>query len=227
MKIQKLFVAVLVVLMMLCTWNLVHADQIAVGGKWVDGHSYSNNYGVNNEGGQSWGFGVFYDKDYGWLKKLSENTAIGLDPGMLAQYVRITRTENKEREVKKEWDYCHKEGGREYCQPMPYASIVPVDNPELYTYTTTEEYTKITHSNVLLLGIYPKVYVRAYKVKFFVAPIVGLEVSDDEGTSPMVGGMAGVQYDISKSFGVNVTQEELWTDARRLDITSVNAVFSF
>lgn len=211
MNIKNLVVALVVAVAMVVCAGTVSADQLAIGGKWVDGHSFSGDYGVNNRGSQSWGFGLFYDKDYGWLKQLSKNTAIGLDPGMLAQYLRVTIQNNKER-TKTECFECDREDYNE--RPYPCK-------------TTTEEDYTIDHANVLLLGVYPKMFLKTYKFKFFLAPIAGMELSDDEGTKPMYGGMAGIQYDITKSFGVNVTQEELWTPDRRFDITSINAVFKF
>lgn len=218
MNIKNLVVALVVTVAMVVCAGTVSADQLAIGGKWVDGHSFSGDYGVNNQGSQSWGFGLFYDKDYGWLKQLSKNTAIGLDPGMLAQYLRVTIQNNKER-TKTERVECTRENY--------YDCEWDYDETPYMTKTTTEEYYTIDHANVLLLGVYPKMYLKTYKFRFFIAPIAGMELSDDEGTKPMYGGMAGIQLDITKSFGVNVTQEELWTPDRRFDITSVNAVFRF
>jgi hypothetical protein len=98
-KLQKLFgvlaVVAIVIMMMVLFVNPVGADTLKLGPKWVDGHSYDGQYGVNNKGDQSWGFGISYDID-GVSKIYSKHQAIGIDYGAIASYYHITVTDNKD-----------------------------------------------------------------------------------------------------------------------------------
>lgn len=95
MQYKNLVVA-LVATVVLVFAGVSHADTVKLGPKWVDGHSYDGQYGVNNKGDQSWGFGVSYDKDLGLTKKVSKNTTLGLDVGAMASYYHITITDNRD-----------------------------------------------------------------------------------------------------------------------------------
>lgn len=94
MRLNNLVVAlVATVCFLLPLYGVSFADTFKAGPKWVDGHSYDGQYGVNNKGDQSWGFGISYDKD-GFVKKYSKHQAIGLDFGVMASYYHITITDN-------------------------------------------------------------------------------------------------------------------------------------
>jgi hypothetical protein len=81
------------------------ADELGIGGVLVDGHSDTGSYGMNNEGAQSWGIMSHFDKDKGWKKQISTNSAVGIDPGLAYMYFRWTKNHNltrtKERHIQK------------------------------------------------------------------------------------------------------------------------------
>ncbi len=82
--------AILLLIMYACP---VQADTLKLGPKWVDGHSYDGQYGVNNKGDQSWGFGISYDKS--WLDyRISKHQRWGVDFGGKADYYHLTITDN-------------------------------------------------------------------------------------------------------------------------------------
>ena len=66
------------------------ADEIGVGPAYVDGHSDNGQYGMNNEGTQSFGGVLHYEKDKDWAKILGNNK-IGIDPGISYMYFRWTK----------------------------------------------------------------------------------------------------------------------------------------
>ena len=160
------------------------ADEFGFGGAYIDGHSDSGDYGMNNEGSQSWGLALHYDKDKEWFKEFG-NSKIGIDPGMVYIFARWTKNNNKERTVKEEWDYCK---GDE-CEPRYY----PTDFQEWPTRTTTEYYTESESINSHILGMYLKPYLEIHKkVRLFGLAGPGLEVADD-GTNFAVGLGGGIQ----------------------------------
>jgi hypothetical protein len=94
MRLYNLVVALVATVVLVVAGN-VHAGTFKAGPKLVDGHSYDGQYGVNNKGDQSWGFGLSYDFD-GYSKRYSKHQSIGLTFGAMASYYHITITDNSD-----------------------------------------------------------------------------------------------------------------------------------
>jgi hypothetical protein len=213
-KMTRLLVVAIVIMSMALAMPAM-ADEFGGGPAYIDGHSDDSTYGVNNQGKQSFGFGLHYDKDLGWVKEYNGGTKIGIDPGMFYIYARWTKNHNKERTVKEEWDYCKDD----VCRPIPLYD----DFQQYPTRTRTEEYQVNETINSHILGMYFKPYVELYsKVRFFALAGPALEIADDgTNTAAVVGG--GIQYRFSKNFGASLTQYEVFSDPfseyRRFDAT--------
>jgi len=198
------------------------ADEFGFGGAYIDGHSDTGKYGMNNEGSQSWGGALHYDRDKDWRKTFGNN-AIGIDPGMVYIYARWTKNNNEKRTIKEEFDYCR---GDE-CEPQYYTT----DSQEWPTRTRTEEYTDSEHVNSHILGMYLKPYLEVHKkVRLFGLAGPGLEIADD-GTNPAAIFGGGIQYRFNKRFATSLTQYEVFADPfseyRRFDVTVLSIDFLF
>lgn len=205
-SMTKLFVAVIVVMSLMIAGPAM-ADEFGMGPAWIDGHSGSGDYGMNNEGSQSWGFGLHYDKDLKWVKKYSEKTKIGIDPGMFYLYARWTKNNNKERT---KWHY------------KEYDECIECYQEPTRAWSTTEHYTKSETVNSHILGVYFKPYLEYGKLRLFGLGGPALEIADDaDNFAITVGG--GIQYRFTENFGASLTQYEVYADPfsehRRFDAT--------
>lgn len=211
MKMSRLLVAAIVIVALAVSVPAL-ADEFGFGGALVDGHSYSGNYGVNNQGSQSWGLLLHYDKDKEWFKQLSTNSVIGLDPGMMYMYARWTKNHNKSETT---------------CSPIYWDEYRDECRPIQKSCTTKERAGfKNETVNSHILGVYAKPYLELYKkVRFFGIGGVGLELEGGDDTNPalIVGG--GIQYRFTKSLALSATQYEIITDEKRLDASVISLDF--
>ena len=212
-RMTKLLVAALALV------SPVSADEFGFGGSYVDGHSDTGDYGINNEGSQSFGGVLHYEKDKDWQKTFGKNE-IGVDPGMAYIYLRWTKNHNKERT---KWRY----EKYDECDECLY---VQSDRPIQASFTT-EEYQVSETVNSHILGMYLKPYIEFNKkVRLFALAGPGLEFADD-GTNfaAIVGG--GIQYRFSKRLAASLTQYEVFSDPtseyRRFDVTAISIDFLF
>lgn len=191
------------------------ADQMGLGGSYVDGHSDSGNYGINNGGDQSWGLHFNYDKDLGWKHKLGKHIAIGLDPSLQLFYLHWTKQINKEEEVCEEWRY------------EPYQT----DYPECWPRCHTEHSESYTTVHSLIAGVGPKAYFELGNFRLYGLAGVGYALQDgaDDDVTGIIQG--GVSYQFTKSFGMSLDHSEVYVspfgEYDRFDVTSLNAVLFF
>lgn len=216
---KKLFVGILALLVCLCFALPVSADEFGVGPAWVDGHSDDGKYGMNNEGPQSFGGVLHFERDKGWMKTFGNNK-IGVDPGMVGMFFRWTKTENREKTTCKGYE----------CEEPRYD--YETTTQDRYETCTTKEYGRNESVNSYILGAYLKPYLEIMKgkVRVFGLGGPGLEFADD-GThfAAVVGG--GVQYRFSKRFAASLTQYEVFSDPtgeyRRFDATVLSFDYLF
>jgi hypothetical protein len=215
--LKKLSVGILALLVCLCFTLPVSADEFGFGGAYVDGHSDDGRYGMNNQGSQSYGGVLHYEKDKDWQKTFGKNK-IGIDPGMVYMYLRWTKNHNKE---KTEWRYEKYDECRECLQ---------ADRP-IQAWSTTTQYTEEETINSHVLGMYFKPYVEfSKKVRLFTLAGPALEFADDSTNFAVVLG-GGIQYRFSKRFATSLTQYEVFSDPtgqyRRFDATVLSIDFLF
>jgi hypothetical protein len=112
--------------------------------------------------------------------------------------------------------------GIDYGVMLAWYRITITDN------TDGRENWTIRHTNSLLAGAYPSIYIKSYdKVRFFLNPMAGAEFADDGESAPFLGAGIGIQYNFTKTVGLSLVQEEIFTTKRRFDSTSLNLVFEF
>ena len=214
---KKVLVGLLAVLVCLCFTLPASADEIGAGPAWVDGHSDDNSYGMNNEGAQSYGGVLHYEKDKDWQKTFGKNK-IGIDPGMMYLYARWTKNHNKERTT---WHY------------EKYNDCIECyrDEPPVRAWSTTKQDQESETINSHILGMYLKPYLEIHKkVRLFTLAGPGLEIADD-GTNFAVVLGGGIQYRFSERFATSLTQYEVFADPtkeyRRFDATVLSIDFLF
>ena len=212
--LKKLSVGILALLVCLCFALPVSADEFGFGGALVDGHSDDNSYGINNEGSQSYGGVLHYEKDKDWQKTFGNNK-IGIDPGMAYMWLRWTKNENKERT---KWEY----EKYDECDECLYAQN---DRP-FRAWSTTEQYTEDRTINSHILGMYLKPYLELHKkVRLFALAGPGLEFADDSTNFAAIAG-CGLQIRWSDHIATSLTQYEVFSDPtseyRRFDVTAIS-----
>jgi hypothetical protein len=205
---------------------LTYADQAGLGGAYVDGHSDSGEYGINNKGPQSWGLHFNYDKDLGWKKKLGKHAAIGLDPSMQLFYLHWTKTVNGEE------TYCD---GRLYEYEEYGSYCMPERGSETWSQEKEAWKTRDTYSNhsvdSLIAGVGPKAYLELGKFRLYGLAGIGYALQD--GAHDDVAGIiqGGISYQFTKSFGISADHSEIYVsplgEYDRFDVTSLNAVLFF
>jgi hypothetical protein len=217
--LKKLSVGILALLVCLCFTLPVSADEFGFGGAFVDGHSDDGRYGMNNEGAQSFGGVLHYEKDKDWQKTFGNNK-IGVDPGMVYMFLRWTKTHNLEKTTCKGYE-CEK----------PQYDYPEVNSYKRYETCTTEKYDKNRSINSHILGMYLKPYWEIHKkVRLFGLAGPGLEFADDSTNFVAVVG-GGIQYRFSERFATSLTQYEVFSDPtsqyRRFDATVLSIDFLF
>jgi hypothetical protein len=168
-------------LMFLAVPALTYADQFGIGGAYVDGHSDTGDYGINNGGSQSWGIVAHYDKDMGWKKQASKLHAFGVEPMLGLQYLHWTRNDNKETTK------CD-----DYPQPL----------------CTTEAYEENSKVDTLIMSVGPKFYWEIGNFRSFVSAGAGYALQDGAHDDFTAVFSAGIQYQITDRFGLSLTQWE-------------------
>ncbi len=218
-RLNGMLAIIALLAMFLAVPALTFGDEIGAGPAYVDGHSDDGSYGMNNEGAQSFGGVLHYEKDKNWAKTLGKNK-IGIDPGMVYMYLRWTKNENKKRTHTKEIppEYCYN-GGCEIDPPSLNALNGVVPQYE----TTIENYTKERTINSHILGMYFKPYWEIRnKVRLFALAGPGLEFADDSTNFAAVVG-AGLQVRWTDRIATSLTQYEVFSDPtneyRRFDAT--------
>ncbi|MGD9381957.1 MAG: hypothetical protein PVI03_05885, partial [Candidatus Thorarchaeota archaeon] len=196
------------------------ADQIGLGGAWVDGHSDPDDYGINNKGNQSWGLHLNYDKDVGWKKMLGENSAIGIDPSLQLFYLHWSKTINGEKTT---------------CKPIEWEP--QYDYPEVTTNCIgreeckTEKTYKTQNVDSLVAGVGPKAYFALGRFQIYGLAAMGYALQD--GAQDDAAGIlqAGVSAQITKNFGLSLDHSEVFVNPfgeyDRFDVTALNAVLFF
>ena len=217
---KKLLVGILALLVCLCFALPASADEVGAGPAWVDGHSDDGRYGMNNDGAQSFGGVLHYEKDKDWQKTFGKNK-IGIDPGMVYMYFRWTKNEHKQRT----------RGMTQIDPPDLCLECNHITNGSYETSVTTEEYTENRTVNSHILGMYFKPYWEIHKkVRLFALGGPGLEFADDSTNFVAVVG-GGIQYRFSKRFATSLTQYEVFADPfseyRRFDATVLSIDFLF
>ncbi len=214
---KKVFVALMLSLSLIAT--PVMADEFGAGGLYVTGHSQSNGYSVENDG---FGGMLHFDLDMDWQKRFSENSAVGIDPGMAYFFLRWDKDVNKESTPQdNNWDGC-------YTRPCPKTTVDEIQVYKPKTKKWSEEET--INSHILALTLKP--YWELYKdLRFFTVGGVGYEFADDENNAPVVLAGAGIQYMFTKAFGTSLGHYKIWSDPtdnhRRFDTTVLSLDWRF
>ncbi len=210
----NMFLAIVAFLVMLLIIPaLTFADEFGAGPAYVDGHSDDGRYGINNEGIQSFGGVLHYEKDKDWAKTLGNNK-IGIDPGMVYMYFRWTRNEHKQRTK-----------GQTQIDPPSLClnGECPAATNGAYLSPITEDYTENRTINSHILGMYFKPYWEIHKkVRLFALAGPALEFADDSTNFAVVAG-AGLQIRWTDHIATSLTQYEVFSDPtkeyRRFDAT--------
>jgi len=197
------------------------ADQVGLGGAWVDGHSEDGSYGVNNKGDQSWGVHFNYDKDVGWKKMLGDHNAIGIDPSMQLFYLHWTKTINGEKTTckyrKNEWP-----------NELPDVSLLQSGDDCYYGECKTEKTYKTQNVDSLIMGVGPKAYLALGRFQIYALGALGYALQDGAQDDLAAIAQVGALVQITKNFGMSLDHSEIWVnpDGRydRFDATSLNAV---
>lgn len=205
------------ILAALLLWTMpAFADQVGLGGAWVDGHSQSGDYGINNGGDQSWGVHLNYDKDLGWKHKLGDHSAIGLDPSMQLFYLHWTKQVNTQEEV---------------CKFKIYDEVQTTNDDCWYGRCHTVKSKHYTHVDSLIAGVGPKAYIELGRFRLYGLGAVGYALQDGAHDDLAVVAQAGVSAQITKNLGLSLDHSEIWVsptgDYDRFDVTSLNAVLWF
>jgi hypothetical protein len=215
---MKKFVVALVMALFLLGGLPVHADQLGLGGAWV-------------EGDQSWGVHMNYDKDMGWHKN-TKHLTFGLDPSMQLFYLHWTKTTNKEETVKDGYTGCYERcsPGMEcvmICEPMPMYD----DFQEWPTKKRTKKSYQNETVHSLIAGVGPKAYVEYGRFRLYGLGAVGYALQDGAEDDVAVIAQGGISCQFTKSFGMSLDHSEIWVtpngDYDRFDVTSLNAVLWF
>ncbi len=212
-RLNGMLAIVALLAMFLVVPALTFGDEIGAGPAWVDGHSDDGRYGMNNEGAQSFGGVLHYEKDKDWAKTLGKSK-IGIDPGMVYMYFRWTKNEHKQ-----------KTKGMTQIDPPSYCynGECPAATNGAYSPSITEEYTEDRTINSHILGMYFKPYWEINKkVRLFALAGPGLEFADDSTNFAAIAG-AGLQVRWTKHIATSLTQYEVFSDPtkeyRRFDAT--------
>ena len=232
----KRFNAVLAIVAFLAMFLIVpaltHADQAGLGGAYVDGHSDSGAYGINNGGKQSWGVHLNYDKDYGWKKKLGKHAAIGLDPSLQLFYLHWTKQTNDSYKESMCEEVCYTYREQEYCyMDCGYEFETTTFNGALKEPTRTVHKESYSTVHSFIAGVGPKAYLELGKFRLF--GLAGLGYALQDGADDDVAGIiqGGISYQFTKSFGMSLDHSEVYVSPTgeydRFDITSLNAVLFF
>lgn len=182
-------------LMFLAVPALTYADQFGIGGAYVDGHSDTRDYGINNGGSQSWGIVAHYDKDMGWKKQASKLHAFGVEPMLGLQYLRWTRNDNKETTKCEFIEYDYHETANVQCDPEQ-------------SLCTTEAYEENSKVDTLIMSVGPKFYWEIGNFRSFVSAGAGYALQDGAHDDFTAVFSAGIQYQITDHFGLSLTQWE-------------------
>ena len=202
----------------------VIADEFGAGGLYVTGHSEDKTYSVENDG---YGGMLHFDKDMDWTKTFSENSAVGIDPGMAYFFLRWDKDVEKSETVKNRFEGCPNIRG---CETV--LTDVPVDNPGWKEFTTTKKWSEEETVNSHILAATLKPYWELYK-KFRVFGVAGAgyEFADDENNAPVVLAGVGMQYMFTDSFGTSLGHYKIWSDPtddyRRFDTTVLSLDWRF
>lgn len=205
-RLNALLAVLAFILMTLAVPTCSHADQLGLGGAWVDGHSDSGDYGINNKGSQSWGLHFNYDKDYGWKHQFTDRIALGADPTIQLFYLHWTKTINDQHEV--------------------------CDNGDCYYgQTHTVETYRTTSVDSLIPGVGLKPYLELGRLRIFGVGAVGYALQDG-AQDDMAGILSiGSSFQFTKHFGLSLDHSEVFVNPGgsydRFDVTSVNAVLFF
>jgi len=194
-------------LMFLAVPALTYADQFGIGGAYVDGHSDTGDYGINNGGSQSWGIVAHYDKDMGWKKQASKLHAFGVEPMLGIQYLHWTKESNDSYEESMCEEICYTDGDEKYCwMDCGYKRINALDNDKWPTRTVEAK----SHSKVdtLIMSVGPKFYWEIGNFRSFVSAGAGYALQDGAHDDLTAVFSAGIQYQITDHFGMSLTQWE-------------------
>jgi len=210
---KRLICLVLVLLVVGWIAPVMAADQIGLGGIWIKGaHSDSGKFAMENEGDNGWGINAFYDKDMGWIKKVSEDHAFGLDPGMDYKYLRWTKSYNKERTLQYRGVIC------KACQDYPVTTI-------------KEQYRENEKVNSQILSGTVKPFWQYKDFRLFGIGGVGIEVEESDNANLAVTYGAGLQYYLSKHLGLTVSAQEVYSNPtgnfKRWDLVVANVLYRF
>lgn len=217
-RLNALLAVLAFILMTLAVPTCSHADQLGLGGAWVDGHSDSGEYGINNKGNQSWGLHLNYDKDLGWKHKFSSRSAIGLDPSMQLFYLHWTKTINGEKTTCPEW----------YRDEFPNGYATTCTDQR---WCKTEKTYKTTSVDSLIAGVGPKAYIELGRFRLYGLAAIGYALQD--GAQDDMAGIlqAGISAQLTKNFGLSLDHSEVYVNPGdnydRFDVTSLNAVLFF
>lgn len=197
------------------------ADQAGLGGAWVDGHSDSGDYGVNNHGKQSWGLHFNYDKDLGWKHMFGEHAAVGIDPSMQLFYLHWTKQINRTRE---ESDCKFEPVDYDYQNP-----ITTCRYGECGTHTV--EGRKFISVDSLIAAVGPKAYFAFGRFQLYSLAAFGYALQDGSQDDLALIGQIGGSVQFTKHFGMSIDHSEIFVNPNgnydRFDVTSINAIVFF
>jgi len=213
----KKLVALVLGLVLVSGIPALAADQLTLGGAWVQGaHSEDGKYSMNNSDSDlSWGVMLSYDKDLKWKKQVSNNNALGIDPGLTYLYLRWNKGNNAYREV---------------CSPR-YSK--DGDCEVAWNGCENEKYKKSSESVNSHFGFVTlKPYWEIYKdFRFYAHMGVGYEISDGSKNEDAVMGGAGMQYMWNKNLGTSLAWYEVFSNPtgayKRWDAVVLSGVLTF
>jgi len=151
----------------------------------------------------------------GWVKKVSESFAFGLDPGMDYKYLRWTKSHNKEREICKYYEW----------NPEPTNCVGNGRGCKTKQYRENEKVS----SQILSGTIKP--FLEYKDFRFFGIGGIGIEVEDTEDANLAVTGGLGLQYYFSKNLGLTMSAQEVYSNPtgkyERWDLYLANVLYRF
>lgn len=178
-RINALLAIIAFLIMFLVVPALTYADQFGIGGALVDGHSEDNgDYGINNEGPQSWGIIGHFDKDMKWKHQISKLNAVGIELSLGLQYLHWTKNDHQKSEVCDGYT----------CWP--------------------KETTRNSSTDTFIMSVGPKIYWEIGKLRTFVSAQPGYARQDGAHDDLAAVFNGGIQYQITRHLGASLSQWE-------------------
>jgi len=199
---KKVVVALLVSLFLL-SGVPAFANELGFGGLWLEGaHSDDSSYAMENEGGNGYGIAAHFDKDMGWKKQLSENNALGIDPGMAYRYIR--------------WHKNTKESNTLLYRKGTTKTVACLSCDDYTTVYVPSSSTKTEHVNSHFGFVTLKPYWEIYKdFRLFGAVGLGYEFADDDdGDNMATLTEVGMSYMFTSDLGLSASYGSIFSDPR-------------